>query len=433
VPSDFSILADWISDDSGSDELRHTSALIQVIVNGRVVTRVEDEWSKSVRTDVRLSAYPLALWFASSWWRLGWEPAPNSSRSISWRMAHEMAAAGHGLLWPRMVFESDGESVEIAWHSTEASPTEPMRYLDEHRTSAPLPVFEAGVHTFVNLVLARLNAVGVADTELRALWKEVCEERHETEATRYRRLEARLGFDPDDTSSDASNRLLNLANKAGIDAINEIAPVCAGPDPGAMLDTIIAYVHAPGIEGRIHLPEELRRVHQRLAFPKDTAWARGWQLARLARAAWRLTDGPIDDRTLAELLSVSPGVFGQQADSNAGPPLGLAVRNGAADRLKLLFRKRNRPGRRFELARFVADNLAATPEDHWLPVTDTGTARQKIQRAFAIEFLAPIAELVDRLNGDFSDEALDEAGDYYGVSALAVQSHLANNRFLPRF
>ena len=70
-------------------------------------------------------------------------------------------------------------------------------------------------------------------------------------------------------------------------------------------------------------------------------------------------------------------------------------------------------------------------QERWLPVTDTGTARQKTQRAFATEFLCPILALDEYLNHDFSPEAVEEAGEYFGVSELAVKSHLANHGRIP--
>jgi Zn-dependent peptidase ImmA (M78 family) len=70
-------------------------------------------------------------------------------------------------------------------------------------------------------------------------------------------------------------------------------------------------------------------------------------------------------------------------------------------------------------------------QERWLPVTDTGTARQKTQRAFAIEFLCPISALDEYLQYDSSVEAVEEAGEYFGVSELAVRSHLANHGRIP--
>ena len=52
-------------------------------------------------------------------------------------------------------------------------------------------------------------------------------------------------------------------------------------------------------------------------------------------------------------------------------------------------------------------------------------------RAFAAEFLCPIDALRQLLNGDFSPESIEEAGEHFGVSELAVKSVLANHREIP--
>lgn len=111
--------------------------------------------------------------------------------------------------------------------------------------------------------------------------------------------------------------------------------------------------------------------------------------------------------------------------------MGLAIRRGGTDNLTLLFRKRNRPGVRFEAARFIVGHLLASPRERWLPAKDAKTARQKVQRAFAAEFLCPFDALEKFLEGDFSPEAIEEAGTRFGVSELAVKSHLANHGKIP--
>jgi hypothetical protein len=59
--------------------------------------------------------------------------------------------------------------------------------------------------------------------------------------------------------------------------------------------------------------------------------------------------------------------------------------------------------------------------------TGARTARQKAQRAFAIEFLEPIDALREFVDGDFSDESVENAANYFGVRSDAVQRHLENN------
>jgi len=435
MTSQFSIIPEWISSESGPQEVRQTSARLRITLDGHVVTRVEDEWSKSVRNEVFLSAYPLALWFAASWWRLRWEPAlaDAESPSVAWRMAHETAATGYGFVWPRLVFASDGETVEVICHRTNAHPTASIRYLEEFRESMPVQVFERTIDAFITLVLARLDTVGLPNTELAGMWQELWEERRDPEASVYRRLEAQLGCEPDEAPVETVERLMTLSSEAGKAAIAEIALVCAGTDPGRRLTEVIELAQSQGIEGSIHLPDNLSQWLKRPEFQQSAPWERGKLLARHARASWALGTDRIDNTMLSAIFNVD--IYSEQRMPRAKQPLGLGVRNGSPHCVKFLFHEpyRYRSTRRFEAARFLADMLAAPAEDHWLPATGTKTARQKLQRAFAAEFLCPIAILREHLNGDLSDEAIEEAGEYFDVSPLMVRSHLANNGLLPRF
>jgi hypothetical protein len=111
--------------------------------------------------------------------------------------------------------------------------------------------------------------------------------------------------------------------------------------------------------------------------------------------------------------------------------MGSALR-GNGEELKLLFRKRNRQGRRFEAPRFIADQLCSGARDKPLPVTDADTARQKLQRTFAAEFLCPVESLREYLGNELRQEALEDTAKHFGISEWAVASHLVNNRLIVR-
>lgn len=89
--------------------------------------------------------------------------------------------------------------------------------------------------------------------------------------------------------------------------------------------------------------------------------------------------------------------------------------------------------RRFAFLRLVGDHLTSTPEDMLLPATEARTARQKIQRAFAQEFLCPFRDLRAFLGTDSpTDEHLEQAADTFRVSPLLVRTTLVNRGMLPR-
>ena len=425
-----SIHCQWESAQHEPLEIRQTSAMLKIMLGEGIVTRNEDEWSRTIRDETRLSAYPLALWLVSSWWRLRWEPEPLPMMvpSQSWRMAHELGASGYGYVWPRVAFASDGEMVHAWTVPSTPNSKEVVRYFPSvtHHAMAG-GIFERSIDEFIAGVIARLDAVKVEHTTLHNLWKEILEERSHTTLTNHRRLEAMLGFDPDECPDDLLQRFVELTPQAGFSAVTEMAPVCASSDPAPVLEQVISFASSGGFSGRI------QSFHQsKVAKAGDTApaWRRGQHLAQQARLSLGLREDSLSDQILCDLMGLrSQAVQGVQMDSR--PLVGIAIREGNSGGLKFLLRKRNTSGRRFELARLYGDYLMAEESDRWLLETDAKTARQKAQRAFAAEFLCPINALKNDLSGDFSQEAIDEVAGRFGVGSKAVETQLVNNNLLP--
>ena len=113
---DMSIELKWLPPFQGEPEVARTSATIHLRFGAENATRSWDMWSDSVQDGARVSAYPLATWLASSWWRIRWEPLPSRVRLMDdpipadagWRMSHELPAAGSGLFGPNYVSQATG-------------------------------------------------------------------------------------------------------------------------------------------------------------------------------------------------------------------------------------------------------------------------------------------------------------------------------------
>jgi hypothetical protein len=425
--SAFSISAEWISPGHRPEEIGQTSALLTIKCGDHFATRNEDEWSRSVHSFACLSCYPLALWFAACWWRLRWEPTPNAVPSVEWRMAHELPAAGYGFLWPTLAFDSDGESIVVACRPTDLISQEPVRYLERFTMSVDRRIFEKAIGDFVNLVVARLSAVGIHKSELHAVWREVIQERGDPEMSFNRRVEAGLGFDPGEAPQGMLENFRMLSQEAGEAASFEIALALPRNSSEGQLRELQELARSTGIAGEIQAPAPLLALARDAAYQDYAPWERGWLLARRARSVWGLHLEPMSDAAFSEILGADI-TKAANAAIDGRIPIGVAVRSRpGSDHLKFHFRRSNYTGRRFEAARLLADHLLAPSKDRWLPETDVKTARQKIQRAFAAEFLCPIEGLRGFLDNDFSGYAIENAGFHFGVSPLAVRSHLANN------
>ena len=112
-------------------------------------------------------------------------------------------------------------------------------------------------------------------------------------------------------------------------------------------------------------------------------------------------------------------------------PLSFEWQESAQARIAL--RSKWETGRRFDLARILADRvLSGGHHERLRAVTRSYTYRQKAQRAFAAEFLAPIDAVDDYIAGDYAEDKQDEAASYFRVSPCTVRSLLVNNHRIGR-
>lgn len=101
--------------------------------------------------------------------------------------------------------------------------------------------------------------------------------------------------------------------------------------------------------------------------------------------------------------------------------------------LRCFFNRRHPVSRRFEAARLIADAVDGPADDSVLPVTEGSTARQKVQRSFAQEFLCPTKALMELLPLPYpSDALIEETAERFDVSEYTVRSALVNRGLVDR-
>ncbi|MEM9524117.1 MAG: hypothetical protein AAF982_09015 [Pseudomonadota bacterium] len=117
----------------------------------------------------------------------------SGSASIGWLLAHNMASAGGGYTWPKLIIASDGVMVRINDRSFEEDRYADVRFIGYRRPHfIPLDDFTGAVHRFVDLVVRRLSDLSPSDPLIGA-WEDFLVELSEPETAAYRRLEAKLG------------------------------------------------------------------------------------------------------------------------------------------------------------------------------------------------------------------------------------------------
>ncbi len=422
----FELHQEWMPSDSGPPEISGTMSNLQISVGGINLTRNENIWSRSVHDSIFVSSYPLAMWFLQSWWRLIFEPLPANryAPDHDWRMAHEPGAANQGFVWPRIVFAADGSNM-LVWAAPDADQKlQSVRYLNglPAPVSLPLAEFVQTADNFVLEVIERLAVIGLGDCPLAGLWNILDRERSDKTSRLYRKLEALMGFDPDECDEDIMRHAIELCATYGEKTIFELAPVF-GKTAGGPLQGIKHFLEVPGVKGKPSI--EIPKTDRANGSPP---WRYALQAAHQVRQQIDNEKGPINTDILFDLLGIAA-----QDRTKWAPRERRRASVGIPENKEIKFvpRKKHPVSKRFELARFLADHIH-TGSGNWLTSTDAGTARQKYQRAFAAEFLCPIAGLREFLQDDFSDSALDDAADMYDVSRQTVTSMLANNGLIER-
>lgn len=423
---------EWSSYDDAMAEVGETTARVGIFLDSYCLSKNYDIFSKTVRDQIHVSLYPLAMWFASSWWRLHYEVLPDSARkapSHDWRMSHEMAAANMGFVWPQIIFSPDNDSVQVWALASQGHNEEAARFLNglDHGYSVPKDQFTGEVASLIGDVIARLNEVGCKDSDLAAIWGFISEDLNNPAEHKKRRLEAMLGFDPESCPENLIVQAIDLEEKIGADTFSELAGAYAR-DADNRLDAIQSLLQADGLEGD---PDDI------LVFNVESATREPWEIAVSAARELRKklgnTLGSLDNQILYDLLGLPAASFNDWLPASRAKA-SVAGPDGHG-KMKFIPRRQHPVARRFELARFVGDYVRATnqPLGSWLVSADLSTARQKFQRAFAAEFLCPINSLVEFLNGDLSEAALGEAANHFSVSERTVDSLLINNGYLPRY
>ncbi len=432
MSNDFKIDVEWL-EGSEPDPIER-AAFAQIVINAaqQPATELEDLFARTIRPGLRASAYDLAMWLVGNWWRLRWEP---EAKSDDWRLSHVVAGVGGGFAWPDVSFASDGVQVLVRARKTASGKDLPVRYIRDIDVNISVTAFEAGIDEFVERVLARLSSVGLGTTDLSILWKELLDERRDKEIGARRRLEALLGFDPDEGPHELLSSLQATTAEAGHSAVDEIAAATKRRAPMTLRD-ILERTRVSDVSIRVESASNILRRYSDQSIPTELPWQRAMRAAQLARDVWGVSRGPISNDTLSELLEVPANIL-QYTPSN-GLPVAAGLRtNHDTDEVKIVMRARIQTGRRFEIMRLVADHIVATSDDILLPVTTAKTDRQKFQRAFAQEFLLPSEELRDEMppplsEDDVSDDDIEDIAQRYDVSPRLVSTVLVNQGYLPR-
>lgn len=423
-------LPEDLTDPHMSPEEVATLGELRISCNQDLLTEAPGDTADQLRQGPFLPLYPLADWLAWNWWRLFWEPfrrfpSKELEKRVDWEEAHCVSSLRGGWLWPDILIRSDGYRVALDVHSSRAS-----HHGSDRTFIVSAGTFEACVDDFAGQVLDRLGNHSLGDTDLHSTWKELSEERQDPDLSLYRRLEAQLGLDPGKAQPEQIHGLIQEGDEFGMNAVSEVAV----EDPGFLSrlhDTVrcsgFAYRPADGVHwqsdntiGEAGTPTS--------RWSRIPAWEVGNMAARDLRQQSKLGGSTISNPDLSSLCGIDPRAISRT--SSGSMSFLLDDQDGGTGCVVL--RSRHSHGRRFEVARLLGDRLLTDGGESLSPATRSHTYRQRMQRAFAAEFLCPVDSLVDFLEDDYSEENRQEASYHFKVSEYAVRAQLVNGGHLDR-
>ena len=192
--------------DAGSDEEKAAFGQLQIKAGGRILTAGADFSGNEprYRPGPHISGYHLAEWLIWNWWRLRWEPQPDGQCQVNheWQLAHCLATVGEGYAWPNITISTRGQWTTLVSRPSQAGASSLFRYSEAGAAVVPSADLESAIDEFAAFIVNRMDAAGLRDTNLHLLRQDLQSERNDPEKTRFRRLEARLGYDPDEPDAD---------------------------------------------------------------------------------------------------------------------------------------------------------------------------------------------------------------------------------------
>ncbi len=412
----------WIKP-SNHNENELTTGELKIIVDQKNLTQNINIWSKKVEDSIIASSIPLANWFLHSWWRLLYEPIPTTntrqSINVEWRMAHEIGAANHGYVWPKIAFVSDLKHIAISAHSYREE-NQSVQYINGLTTPylISLETFQQNISSFIEETINRIDSQKVSSTSIHELWEIIQEETASPELKSLRKIEAMMGFDPEEADEKLIKIALEKQAIIGKTSFDEIIP-SYGNFSNKKLEDIDNFFKARGILGTPQISLKQRSTD-------SIPWRRAKEDVSKLREQIGNYNNPLGMDKLLDIIGIAQSdekIWGQEIISKQ---ISIGRPKSNENSFQFIPRKIHHHGKRFEIARLLGDYLGYSNGD-WLVNSDTHTDRQKYQRAFAAELLCPVNGLLEWMDNDFSDDVIEAAAEHYDVSPRIVESVLANN------
>lgn len=385
-----------------------TWARLGIEVGGTFATLVEErDGSFGPRKYLDVPTYPLAELLAVNWWQL------NATSHLLSDSGVRLADAAEGFPWPDLTLRGERGLLWTQLRQRDKAP-EYVRFLTQGEMVMQADLAIREIARFIDLTVRRLEDQQVSGTLLQDEWATI--QASHPEEREFCLLAAAWGFDPYDTPGQVQSMLLDaagtvketslLADLARVMSLNEI-------------DNATGWLKIASREMRTQsfvLPE-LGQMDWSSTGGLP-AWRVGYERARRLRELLGLpglTLAPVRELVAMRSTKLEP-------PGNVDAVVKLDHFKGGV----VVGANTSPAARRFVGARALG-RRALNPVDGGLSLLTRGPRYgERAERAFAAEFLAPAAGISELLNGNFSDDYIQRAAQYFKVSSRLIEHQVEN-------
>lgn len=418
---------------------RSTWADLKIAVDDRVFTSneplVSDDEDAGPRDFIAVSVFPLAEFIAANWWPLLHEPQEKEGLLLdasAFKQRHWINKHTDGFAYPTLGFFGADTSVRIV-----ARPS----HIESANIEFPISSGSANVHwngverndvesALLRFLVATAERLPANDdkTWLQDLIARINHARTDQDEAIYCRCAGLLGADPFEPGDELYTAITRTIAVLGQDVAMEIfatAEVANVASRAQWLQDQTRSVIRKSREVAAHAGELKRRL-QASRPQAGKPWERGYAVAQQLRDLL----GMAPDRPMSTVDAVTRALFDAPAtvvssikhlESNSGAR-GVACESRAG--LGIAMQSSRMP--QFQLAATFADFLFSGDGGLFLS-TGASTDRQKTNRAFAAEFLAPIEGIKDRWSvKKMPYPNFDDIASQFGVSPYIVRYQVQN-------
>lgn len=434
--SQISLDIEWDSPGGAKgEELRATWARLRILVDGTPVTRVEDHEGHGVRPGIFVPLYPVAEWIARNWWSLLYEvPLPRSSRGVRYGDRHNLRFAAEGFALPDLLIQPAGGCIDLEWKPFDR-PLCGVTFLDRGRAVVSRGDFEASLRRFVESVVSRLDDQGVRATFLAEEWRAISKADADEEA--FCRALGQLGEDPYvEHPVDGVRALIEFANLFPAETVEEFLAAVEWSRLEEAGGQLKSFTEEAG-KARLDL-QPLLELREKIGHGNGWTpggglpWQQGYEFARTLRQYLNMLPsvGVPSSAELGSLFKVRADQWDEAIAGKLGYSEHIRAAVAATSDSYPYFALRSdcESNQVFALCRGLFEYLTSNGRATGL-ATDAASERQKRNRAFAAEFIAPAEGIAGHIQDStvVAGEELKQIAERFGAPEYVIRHQIQNH------